>query len=235
MSRPHPIEPFLRPTSFTILLPVLLLFLLVSASACGQTDRKTEEERLEPTVTHTVLLTTTLGEIEIDLYGEDAPMTVANFVELVDSGFYDGILFHRVHPNFLIQVGDPGTKDSTVPQAKWGCGGKSIYGGPFPDELDRNKPSYKLGYLRGVLAMANSGPNTNTSQFFILLRDIPKLPKTNTIFGHVVRGMEVVDSIAAVKLTGITEYGGRPATPIAIVSAQTIRSGQAATKEVEED
>ncbi len=234
MRFPHPITPAPLPGPFTAALPVLLLFLLVSASACGQTDRKQEEEIPEPKVTHAVLLVTTLGEIEIELYGEDAPMTVANFVELVDSGYYNGILIHRVHPNFLIQTGDPATKDSATPQEKWGRGGESIYGGPFPDELSRDAPSFRRGYLRGVMAMANNGPNTNTSQFFILLRDIPKLPKTNTIFGRVVRGMEVVDSIAAVKLTGITEYGGRPAAPIAIISARTVPPRQSA-KAKEED
>lgn len=232
MSVLHPIVSLLRPKPFTALLPVLLLFLLVSAPACGQTDQKKEEETPPPPkVTHTVLLKTTLGEIEIELYGVDAPMAVANFVDLVDSGFYNGILFHRVHPNFLIQTGDPGTKDSTVPQAKWGCGGESIYGSPFPDELEKSTPSYQIGYMRGVVAMANNGPNTNTSQFFIMLRDIPKLPKANTIFGRVVRGMEVVDSIAAVKLTGITEYGGKPATPIAIISAQSIKRQGTTTQE----
>lgn len=227
MKPPHPIALFRIPR----LMPAVLLLLLVSVPACGQSEESGEEAPAEPTVTHAVVLNTSLGEIEIELYGEDAPMTVANFVELVDSGFYDGILVHRVHPNFLIQTGDPGTKDSTVPHAKWGRGGQSIYGGPFPDELNQSAPSYQRGYVRGVLAMANNGPNTNMSQFFILLRDIPKLPKTNTIFGRVVRGMEVVDSIAAADLADITEYGGRPETPVVILSARTVHPDGAAKTE----
>jgi cyclophilin family peptidyl-prolyl cis-trans isomerase len=144
----------------------------------------------QPTTTRktmNVTIETTKGNIELELFQSDAPKTVANFVGLAEEGYYNGVIFHRIAKGFVIQGGDStGT----------GAGGKSIYGSTFDDELDPNTLSYKEGYVRGVVAMANRGPNTNTSQFFIMLRDIPQMPKNYTIFGHVLKGMEVVDSIA---------------------------------------
>jgi cyclophilin family peptidyl-prolyl cis-trans isomerase len=135
---------------------------------------------------------TSKGTIEVVLYESDAPKTVANFVGLAEKGLYDGLIFHRVSKGFVIQGGDPSGN---------GMGGKSIYGKEFEDELDPSSPSYQAGYVKGVLAMANRGPNTNTSQFFIMLRDMPGLPKNYTIFGKVVKGLDVVDSIGAVEIT----------------------------------
>ncbi|HTY36431.1 MAG TPA: peptidylprolyl isomerase [Bacteroidota bacterium] len=135
---------------------------------------------------------TSKGTIEVELYSSDAPKTVANFTGLAEQGYFNGIIFHRIAKGFVIQGGDPtGT----------GTGGKSIYGKEFEDELNSSAPSYQAGYVRGTLAMANRGPNTNTSQFFIMLRDVPGMPKNYTIFGKVVKGMDVVDSIAAVDIT----------------------------------
>lgn len=92
------------------------------------------------------------------------------------------ILFHRIVPGFVIQAGDHRkTKDASL-KAMWGQGGESIYGGQFADELNPETPSYKVGYARGVVAMANAGPNTNTSQFFVCLSDLG-LPKAYTMFG----------------------------------------------------
>jgi cyclophilin family peptidyl-prolyl cis-trans isomerase len=137
-----------------------------------------------------ILVETTKGNIELELFESDAPKTVANFVGLADQGYYNGIIFHRISKGFVIQGGDStGT----------GRGGKSIYGKEFDDELDPSTPSYKVGYKRGTVAMANRGPNTNTSQFFIMLNDIP-MPKNYTIFGKVTKGMDIVDSIAAVEI-----------------------------------
>lgn len=157
----------------------------------------------------TAVLDTSMGTIEAQLYDKDAPMTVQNFVCLIQKGYYDGITFHRVAHNFVVQAGDPtGT----------GSGGDSIYGGPFADELNPNAPSYKAGYVKGVLAMANAGPNTNTSQFFILTADHPELPHNYTIFGKVTVGMDVVDKIGSVPVKpGV--FGpddGAPLTPITI-------------------
>ncbi len=127
------------------------------------------------------------GEIQLELYPQDAPKTVTNFATLAKNGFYDGLTFHRVEPGFVIQGGDPDGN---------GTGGVSIYGSEFEDELNEDTPSYKNGYKEGVLAMANRGPNTNSSQFFIMLADNDSLPKNYTIFGKVTTGMDVVKNIA---------------------------------------
>lgn len=141
------------------------------------------------------IITTRLGTIKVKLEYKDAPVTVANFVALAEgkqhnsarpdgTPYYDGTLFHRVISGFMIQGGDP---------AGTGAGGP---GYTFPDELDPSKESYKAGYVRGAVAMANRGPNTNGSQFFIMHQDFG-LPHSYSIFGKVVAGMETVDAIAA--------------------------------------
>jgi cyclophilin family peptidyl-prolyl cis-trans isomerase len=137
------------------------------------------------------IIETSMGSIEIDLYLEDAPKTVDNFVRLAEKKYFDGLLFHRVARGFVIQGGDPLGN---------GSGGQSIYGKPFEDELNPSTPSYKQGYVKGTVAMANRGPNTNTSQFFIVLSDAPWLPKNYTIFGKVVHGMEVAEKIGQVEI-----------------------------------
>ena len=139
----------------------------------------------EPTVTHRAVIKTNAGDIDVELYGDDAPKAVKNFVDLAAKGFYRGLRFHRVVPNFVIQTGDPNSVDTTKKDS-WGRGGESIYGKPFEDELNPNAPSYKRGYIEGTLAMANRGPNTNTSQFFIVLSNTTKLQQLYTIFGKVV-------------------------------------------------
>ncbi len=207
---------------FTLLTVGLILMLLFCSNASGQSDSTNvpEQEEQEPIISHRVVMNTSLGEVEFELYGEEAPLTVGNFVALVDSGFYNGILFHRIHPKFVVQAGDPQTKDSTL-REKWGIGGESIYNGPFPDELDPSAPGYKQGYRKGTLAMANNGPNTNTSQFFVLLSDVPTMPHLYTIFGRVAKGLDVVDSIAAIPLVDIDEYGGIPSTSVKILNAKS--------------
>jgi len=123
-------------------------------------------------------LRTNHGDIEITFFDEDAPKTVGNFVKLANEGFYDGVIFHRVIKDFMIQGGDPtGT----------GTGGP---GYTFEDEFNDNK------VVRGALAMANAGPNTNGSQFFIVTTDeAPRLDGKHTVFGEVTSGMDVVDKI----------------------------------------
>ncbi len=158
----------------------IVLFISINMFNCQQ-KRKIMKAVIE----------TTKGNIELDLYESDAPKTVANFVGLAEKGYFNGVIFHRISKGFVIQGGDPtGT----------GTGGKSIYGKEFEDELDPSTPSYQEGYKRGTVAMANRGPNTNTSQFFIVLNDASWLPKNYTIFGKVTKGMDVVDSIAAVEI-----------------------------------
>ena len=128
----------------------------------------------------TATIHTNKGAIELELYPEDAPKTVDNFVKLARDGFYDGVIFHRVIPDFMIQGGDPtGT----------GAGGP---GYQFEDEFNDRK------VVRGALAMANAGPNTNGSQFFIVTTEAaPWLDGKHTVFGRVTSGMEVVDRISA--------------------------------------
>jgi len=145
-------------------------------------------------MTHATLHTSE-GPIEIELFPEDAPRTVENFTKLAGDGFYDGLSFHRVIPDFMIQAGCPqGT----------GTGGP---GYKFEDEFNDHKAT------RGALAMANSGPNTNGSQFFIVTAAAtPWLDGKHTVFGRVVTGQDVVDSISAADRDG----RDRPTTPITI-------------------
>ena len=150
---------------------------------------------------NTVTIDTNFGKIVLELYPKDAPKAVENFVTLAQKGFYNNLIFHRVIPGFMIQGGDPkGT----------GMGGP---GYTFEDELDPNTASAKAGYKKGVLAMANAGPNSNGSQFFIMLADYP-LPHSYTIFGHVVSGQDVVDAIGRTP-TGAND---RPQTPVVMKS-----------------
>ena len=140
-------------------------------------------------------LETNHGAIEIELYPNEAPKTVENFVKLARDGFYDGLIFHRVIPDFMIQGGDPtGT----------GRGGP---GYQFEDEFNRHKVA------RGALAMANAGPNTNGSQFFVVTADeTPWLDGKHTVFGRVTSGMEVVDEISEVP----TDARDRPREDVVI-------------------
>jgi cyclophilin family peptidyl-prolyl cis-trans isomerase len=140
-------------------------------------------------------LHTSEGTIELELYPDDAPKTVENFVTLSRDGFYEGVIFHRVIPDFMIQGGDPtGT----------GSGGP---GYEFEDELNQHR------VVRGVLAMANAGPNTNGSQFFIVTAEAtPWLDGKHTVFGKVTAGMDVVDRIAAVD----RDANDRPREPVTI-------------------
>ena len=137
-------------------------------------------------------LQTNHGAIELELFPEDAPKTVDNFVKLARDGFYDGVIFHRVIPDFMIQGGDPtGT----------GSGGP---GYSFEDEFNQNKVE------RGALAMANAGPNTNGSQFFIVTtEEAPWLDGKHTVFGEVVDGMDTVNSIGTTE----TDHTDRPTKP----------------------
>jgi cyclophilin family peptidyl-prolyl cis-trans isomerase len=151
---------------------------------------------------HKITLETNKGTIVFETYDADAPKAVENFITLANKGYYDGIIFHRVIKDFMIQGGDPtGT----------GRGGP---GYTFTDELDPNTPSAKEGYTRGTVAMANAGPNTNGSQFFIMHKDYP-LPHSYTIFGKVISGIEVVDAIANTP----TVPGDRPKEDIVINKA----------------
>ncbi len=154
------------------------------------------------------------GKIKVEFYDKDAPKTVENFLRLTNAGYYDCLTFHRVAKGFVIQGGDPtGT----------GSGGDSAFGGEFADEINANSSLYKTGYVKGVLAMANRGANTNTSQFFIMLGDVP-LPPSYTIFGKVIAGLDVVDKIGQVEI--IPQMGpndGAPKTPVVMETVKIIK------------
>ena len=149
----------------------------------------------------TIVMETTQGTIELELHDKKAPIAVKNFTELVKSGYYNGLTFHRIIPNFMIQGGDPtGT----------GSGGESIWKKDFKDEFYTgdtfNKP--------GILAMANSGPNTNGSQFFITVKATSWLNNKHTIFGHVSKGYGTIK-----KLEEVRTRNTRPITTQKILKA----------------
>ena len=148
----------------------------------------------------TAVIKTNHGTIRFELLESEAPKTTENFRLLAEKGFYDGVIFHRVIKGFMIQGGDPeGT----------GRGGQSAWGGRFNDEINPASEVYKRGYKAGTVAMANAGPNTNGSQFFIMHVDYP-LPPSYTIFGRVTEGQDVVNAIATTK----TVPGDRPQTEV---------------------
>lgn len=158
-----------------------------------ETVTETNKNNSIKNLMHKITIETNKGKIVFESYDADAPKAVNNFITLANKGFYNGTIFHRVISGFMIQGGDPtGT----------GTGGP---GYQFEDELNPSTDSYKAGYVRGTVAMANSGPNTNGSQFFIMHKDYP-LPHNYTIFGKVVEGMNVVDAIAS----SATDRSDRP-------------------------
>lgn len=166
------------------------------------TSNNTQKETLqmtEPTkdTTTIAVIQTNMGTIEIELFADKAVKTVQNFVGLAEKKYYDGIIFHRVINDFMIQGGDPtGT----------GSGGESIWGKSFEDEV---KTGLKHS-SEGILSMANAGPNTNGSQFFITLKSTPWLDGKHTVFGKVISGMDVVKAIGKVK----TNQNDRPLTDV---------------------
>ncbi|KAI1986888.1 Peptidyl-prolyl cis-trans isomerase-like 1 [Ophidiomyces ophidiicola] len=155
-----------------------------------------------------IVLDTTMGSIVVELYNDHAPKTCKNFSTLAQRGYYNNVVFHRIIPSFMIQTGDPtGT----------GRGGNSIYGEKFEDEIN---PSLKHTGA-GVLSMANSGPNTNGSQFFITLAPTPWLDGKHTIFGRVKSGMRVVQRMGLVK----TDGDDRPVDRVMILKARVAEDG----------
>jgi cyclophilin family peptidyl-prolyl cis-trans isomerase len=146
------------------------------------------------------VIETNKGIIRFELLETDAPKTTENFITLAGRGYYNGVGFHRVIKGFMIQGGDPtGT----------GRGGESAWGGRFNDEIDTQSELYKQGYKAGTVAMANAGPNTNGSQFFIMHVDYP-LPHQYVIFGRVTEGQEVVNAIANVA----RDHNDKPVEPV---------------------
>ena len=166
-------------------LAILTLTFLIYSTQAGA-EMKNVQVRIE----------TTLGVIEAELFAQDAPKTVQNFVDLTKKGFYDGIIFHRVIPDFMVQTGDPtGT----------GMGGPGYqFEDEFSPKLKHDKP--------GILSMANSGPGTNGSQFFITVAATPWLDGHHSVFGKVTKGQDVVDKI----VNSPRDANDKPLTPIAM-------------------
>lgn len=185
-----------------LIIVLVLIIFITNKIPSYQSDQK------QKGMPNQVILYTNLGDITLELFTDKAPQTVANFVKLARSGFYDGTLFHRVIPNFMIQGGDPLTKQFPKDWSVHGTGGP---GYSFADEPNDVK------LVRGVLAMANSGPNTNGSQFFIITAPATDwLQGKHTAFGKVITGMEVVEKIEAVK----TNSSDHPLVDVEIKSVE---------------
>jgi peptidylprolyl isomerase len=150
-------------------------------------------------------LKTSKGDIVIEFFGADAPKTVENFTKLAREGFYNGTKFHRVIAGFMVQGGDPLTRDDSM-AARWGTGGP---GYQFADEIHANNRN-----AAGTISMANAGPNTNGSQFFINVADNNFLDPKHTVFGRVVAGMDVVQAIVATPV----DANDRPLEPVVITA-----------------
>lgn len=181
--------------------PMLLLLAVIAAVGAASTARADEEPTEGKTMTVAVMKTS-MGEVVLRFFPEIAPKAVENFEGLAKKGYYDGVIFHRVIEDFMIQGGDPlGT----------GYGGKSLWGGTFANETH---PDHVFD-RKGILAMANSGKDTNGSQFFITLGACEWLNGGYTIFGEVVEGQDVVDAIGDVEVHPSTN---KPVKPVTIES-----------------
>jgi len=174
----------------------------VTGEKTMDTDAKAPEMTIDKSKTYTATLKTEKGDILIALSADKTPITVNNFVTLAKKGFYNNTIFHRVIKGFMIQGGDPDGN---------GTGGP---GYRFDDE------SFEGEYTRGIIAMANAGPNTNGSQFFIMHQDY-ELPKNYVIFGKVTSGLEVVDMIAETPVKeGVMGESSTPQTPVKVLSVE---------------
>ena len=187
---------------FIILLTNFCFFNPIQSLEVQVEPKQSVEEQPVKSKSSIVVFQTNLGEIELELFPEIAPKACKNFSSLVKKGYYDGVIFHRVIKDFMIQGGDPkGT----------GTGGASIWGKPFEDEVTQEKKFDK----KGLLAMANSGPSTNGSQFFITTKNTPGLHMRHTIFGEVTTGYDTVEKIEKSK----TNKQDRPLEEIKIIKA----------------
>lgn len=210
--------------SFPPLLPLFTLLTMVAlAAGCGAPERPAAVDApvANPKVPagakssgglHAVL-ETDKGAIELELLPNEAPRAVENFRLLAEHGYYDGLTFHRILKGFMIQGGDP---------AGDGTGGQSAWGGKFADEIKLGSPLYQAGYKRGIVAMANAGPNTNTSQFFIMHQDY-RLPPSYVIFAKVTKGLEVVDALASTPTTMGPDRGMSQPVPPPVIRKVTIK------------
>jgi len=181
---------------------------LAVSSTQNVSDKVTSgtEMRLQADINN-VILHTNKGNIVLHFYRDQAPKTVANFIKLAQEGFYDGTKFHRVIDGFMVQGGDPQSKDDSLKDV-WGTGGP---GYKFEDEFSR-----EVSNVTGTVAMANSGPGTNGSQFFINVADNTFLDGKHTVFANVTLGMDVVEAMSKVE----TDERDRPVEPLIIQSVE---------------
>lgn len=193
------------------MLRALILVLCSSILVVTRAQKSKIPERIPAPLHVLATIETSVGSFEVELYQDDAPKAVENFVKLAEKKYFDGTRVHRIsRSQGLIQMGDDKSKD-TAKVREWGTGGHSFLGKQFDDELDPRTPSYREGYKKGVVAMANRGPNTNTSQFLIMLKDLPYMPRNYTIFGKVVKGQDVVDRIGQAEIVPVLgPQDGRP-------------------------
>lgn len=165
----------------------------------------------KPMQKETFLMKTNMGDITIELFNDTRPITAGNFSKLAKEGFYDGIKFHRVIDGFMIQGGDPLSADDSK-KDYWGTGGP---GYKIEDEFEGGNSN-----VRGTLSMANAGPNTGGSQFFINLVDNNPLDGKHSVFGKVLSGMDVVDAIGSVDVD--VDNGNKPISPVVIESVRLV-------------
>lgn len=191
---------FINPSAiFYVIILVIITLLIVFAVGNNKTENKNNMNNIK---TEVITMQTSLGNIQIELYPDKAPKNVENFSKLANSGFYENTKFHRVIKDFMIQGGDPNTKTDNT--SSYGMGGPAY---KFADEIN------DLPMVRGMLAMANSGPDTNGSQFFIITAtSTPWLVGKHTVFGKVISGMEAVDKIENSKVND----SDLPITPIVL-------------------
>ena len=186
-------------------LSVALMCLVVAGTIACSSSAPSGESNAKSSGGLHATIDTDKGPIELEFLPMDAPKAVENFRLLAERGYYNNLTFHRIVKGFMVQGGDP-TGDGT--------GGESAWGGTFEDEIKPDSPTYSNGYRRGIVAMANAGPNTNGSQFFIMHQDYP-LPPAYVIFARVTKGIEIVDALAETPTTRGPDGGmSQPLTPL---------------------
>src|SRR4030095_884995 len=186
-------------------LSVALTCLVVAGTIACSSSAPSGESNAKSSGGLHATIDTDKGPIELEFLPMDAPKAVENFRLLAERGYYNNLTFHRIVKGFMIQGGDPSGD---------GTGGESAWGGTFEDEIKPDSPTYSNGYRRGIVAMANAGPNTNASQFFIMHQDYP-LPPAYVIFARVTKGIEIVDALAETPTTRGQDGGmSQPLTPL---------------------
>ncbi len=211
-----------------LVLAVALLAATTSPAALAQGKKKETKVSKTRDYAHTLaVLKTSQGDVTLKFFYDKAPEHVKNFIDLSAKGFYDGTLFHRVIPGFMIQGGDPNTKKPETPATRYGTGGnKDASGTPVTVKAEFNDTPHR----RGILSMARaSDPNSASSQFFIVVKDSPFLDRQYTAFGEVVSGMDVVDKIVTASNTDPASGGqGKPRAYQKLLKVELIQEPAAA-------